>query len=80
MAVSRCEMLENGKNGLLVCPGDVLALANALVQLAENYGLRQRFGEAAREEIARRYTWERTTQGVLSLCHGAINSSQMTCI
>lgn len=74
-----CEMLENEKNGLLVPPGDVLVLANALVQLAENSDLRQRLGKAAREEVARRYTWERTIQGVLSLSQGAIKSWRMTC-
>ena len=74
-----CEMLENGKNGLLVPPGDVLVLANALVQLAENSDLRQRLGKAAREEVARRHTWERTIQGVLSLSQEAIKSWRMTC-
>ena len=71
-----CEMLEHRKNGLLVSPGDVSALANALIQLAEDPRLRQRLGEAARTKITHTYTWERTAQGVLSVCQEAVMSSQ----
>lgn len=63
-----CEMLEHRSNGLLVSPGDISALVNALIQLAENPSLRQRLGEAARTKITHVYTWERTVQGVLSVC------------
>ena len=66
-----CEMLEHRSNGLLVSPGDAPALADALVQLAENPRLRQRLGEAARAKITYTYTWERTVQGVLSVCQDA---------
>jgi glycosyltransferase involved in cell wall biosynthesis len=71
-----CEMLEHRRNGLLVSPGDVSALANALIQLAEDPRLRQRLGEAARAKITHTYTWERTAQGVLSVCQEAVMSSQ----
>lgn len=66
-----CEMLEHRRNGLLVSPGDVSALANALIQLAEDPRLQQRLGEAARAKIIHTYTWERTVQGVLSVCQEA---------
>jgi glycosyltransferase involved in cell wall biosynthesis len=69
-----CEMLEHHKEGLLVSPGDVSELADALLQLAENPSLRQRLGEAARTKIAHTYTWERTVQGVLSVCQEAVRS------
>ena len=75
-----CEMLEHRRNGLLVSPGDVSALANALVQLAENPRLRQRLGEAARAKITHTYTWERTVQGVLSVCQEAVMSSRSSCV
>ena len=67
-----CEMLEHHRNGLLVSPGDVSALANSLIQLAEDPLLRQRLGEAAHAKIAHTYTWERTVQGVLSVCQEAL--------
>ena len=74
------EMLEDGKNGLLVRPGEVAALADALVELAENPHLRRQLGEAARAKIAHAYTWERTARRVLSLCQEAVASSPLSCV
>ena len=53
--------------------GDVSALANTLIQPAEDLRLQQRLGGAARAKITHTYTWERTAQGVLSVCQEAAN-------
>ncbi len=46
------QMVEHGATGLLVPPGDAAALAEALVRLAREPGLRREFGCAARRRAA----------------------------
>ena len=49
------DLLTSGVNGLLVQPGEVHALAAALLQMARAPDLRRRMGDAARREMALRY-------------------------
>jgi glycosyltransferase involved in cell wall biosynthesis len=49
------EVVEHGRNGLLVPCGDVAALAQALRSLVDDPLLARRMGEAAREDHARCY-------------------------
>lgn len=51
------EVVIDGETGLLVPPGDVDALAAALLHLIEHRGLRSRMGKAGREHIERHYDW-----------------------
>ncbi len=44
------DQIEDGETGLLVPPGDVPALRNAMARLIENPALRTRLGEAARQK------------------------------
>lgn len=53
------EYLEDGRSGLLVTPGDPAALARAALLLLADAPLRTRLGGAARERIARHFTWDR---------------------
>jgi len=69
------EMVQHGENGLLVPPGAVEPLAEALVQLAEDKELRERLGTAARTKLAREYTWEITAKRVLGLADEAVASA-----
>lgn len=52
------DMVEDGGNGLLVPPGDVPALAEALRTLMSDPDLRRRLGRRSAEIAARRFTWE----------------------
>ena len=45
------EAVEDGGSGLLVAPGDPMALADALQRLIEDEGLRQRFGRCGRQRV-----------------------------
>jgi glycosyltransferase involved in cell wall biosynthesis len=54
------EVIVEGKTGKLFRPKDERSLAAALVGLAANVSLRQRMGQAAHEEVLRRFTWEKT--------------------
>lgn len=53
------ELIEDGVTGLLVPPGDSAALAEAMIRLASDAGLRRRLGQAARVEAQRAFTRER---------------------
>jgi glycosyltransferase involved in cell wall biosynthesis len=52
------EVVEDGKTGLLVEPGDASALAGAILRLLTDDGLRRSMGEAARRRAVERYSWE----------------------
>jgi glycosyltransferase involved in cell wall biosynthesis len=49
------DAVQNGRNGLLVPPGDVGALANALKCLIDNPDMRRRLGAAARQDHQARF-------------------------
>ena len=49
------EMIEDGVSGLLVPPGDVAALAEAMRTAMSDPGLRARLGSAARERVGHRF-------------------------
>jgi glycosyltransferase involved in cell wall biosynthesis len=51
------EVLEDEKTALLVPPGDVDALASAIVRLVENRALRECLGIEARRVALERHTW-----------------------
>lgn len=45
------ELVEHGRNGFIVRPGDVDELADRLVELIGDPGLRQRFGDTGRDRV-----------------------------
>jgi colanic acid/amylovoran biosynthesis glycosyltransferase len=42
------ELVQDGRTGLLVSPGDAMALADALLTLLRDEGLRRQMGQASR--------------------------------
>ena len=58
------ELIQDGKTGLLVSPGDAESLALALLRLAEDRRLRLRMGRRARERAERRHDWSRVTDRI----------------
>ena len=56
-AVGVVDCLRDGENGLLVQPGDIHALADALGRLLDDAPLRRRLAECAFEEVHRLYSW-----------------------
>jgi len=58
-----CDLVAHGESGILVPPEDVSALAQALLDLADDAPLRRRLGLAARERVP---TMLETAQRVLS--------------
>ena len=56
-AVGVIDCLRDGENGLLVQPGDIHSLADALGRLLDDAPLRRRLAECAFEEVHRLYSW-----------------------
>ncbi|NOT09699.1 MAG: glycosyltransferase family 4 protein, partial [Gemmatimonadales bacterium] len=52
------EFVEHGVDGFVVAPGDAQGLANYIVMLLRDDGLRQSMGERARQKVASRYGGE----------------------
>lgn len=61
------EVVRDGVTGLLVPPRDAEALANGLQRLAEDAGLRQRLGQAARSLAEREFGEDTVIRGTLAL-------------
>lgn len=52
------EVIVDGGNGLLVPPGEAVALASALEKLIDDGALRARLGQQARADAVRSHSWE----------------------
>jgi len=63
------EVLEDGKTALLVEPGNVHALVDAIMKLHESAELRKRLGEQARRVCVDRYSWRHNAERVISAYH-----------
>ncbi|MDZ7372434.1 MAG: glycosyltransferase family 4 protein [candidate division KSB1 bacterium] len=63
------ELIEDGKNGLLVEPGNTKALAEALITVLTNAPLRRALGARAAETVRREYSLERMVNAFASLYH-----------
>jgi glycosyltransferase involved in cell wall biosynthesis len=59
------EVLKHDETAWLVKPGDTPALAEGLKILIEDPSRRKRLGEAARKEVAAKYTWKEHTHKII---------------
>jgi glycosyltransferase involved in cell wall biosynthesis len=59
-------VVRHGENGLLFDPEDAADLRAQLARLANDPGLRDRLGQAARETVRARHTWLENARAVLS--------------
>ena len=60
-------LAEDGREGLLVEPGDLNGLALALKRLADDAALRRQLGQAARQRALARPTWEQSAARFFAL-------------
>ncbi len=63
-------LIEDGKQGIVITPGDIGALAGALRRLAENEPERHRMGAAAARRALSLPTWEQSAQQFFALLAG----------
>ena len=64
------ELIREGLTGLLFAPGDSVAMAELLVQLAGDATLRQRMGEAGHRNITAEHRIENTVARYVDLVLG----------
>jgi glycosyltransferase involved in cell wall biosynthesis len=60
------EIVEDGKTGLLVEPGDSRALANAILELLSNEDLRRKMGKIGRKQVES-FSWDNIVANLLRL-------------
>ncbi|MGI8650655.1 MAG: glycosyltransferase family 4 protein [Rubrobacter sp.] len=61
------ELIQSGANGLLYEPGEVAALAEAMILLEEDGDLRESLGSKARQTVLESHTWESVARNILDL-------------
>lgn len=66
------EVIRDGENGLLVPPGDEIALAEKICLLLSDEKLRKRLGEAAQKTVATHYRWIQIAEQVAAILEKAI--------
>jgi glycosyltransferase involved in cell wall biosynthesis len=65
------DLVVDGETGILVPPGDVAALRDALQQLLRDPDLRRRMGEAGRRRAKERFSWDTVTDATVSAYESA---------
>jgi glycosyltransferase involved in cell wall biosynthesis len=66
------DLVVDGETGLLVPPGNVVALRAALRRLLDDPELRRRMGEAGRARARERFSWAATTQATIAAYEEAL--------
>ncbi|HPS52227.1 MAG TPA: glycosyltransferase family 4 protein [Phycisphaerae bacterium] len=60
-------VVRNGTDGLLVAPGDVNALAAAMLKLSQDTAMRRNMANSARQRVAERYSVEVVTNDLIKI-------------
>jgi glycosyltransferase involved in cell wall biosynthesis len=68
------DLIEDGKTGLLVDPGDPNALANGILRLLGDKDLRQSMGEAGRRRVREIHGLDQIAERKLALYHSILDS------
>ena len=66
------DLLRDGETGILVPPGDVDALAEALVRFADDPELRNRIGKAAMAEANEQHAWTSRAADIVAIATNSI--------
>jgi len=62
------EIIEDRKTGFLTKPNDIETIGNIISELLEQPGLRKQVGNAARNEILAKHTWQKRGEDLAVLC------------
>ncbi len=61
------EIIENGKTGFVVPPGDPTALADKMISMLKDPSLCRAFGEAGYDRYRNKFTWTAVTSGICEI-------------
>ncbi len=61
------EIVEHGRNGLKVPPGDVKALANAIIELLLSPERAEELGKNGYNDVYKKYTWDKIAEETLKI-------------
>jgi len=67
------QVLEQGRNAILVEPGNVDQLVDGICLLARDKGLREELGRNAREEALASHTWKNNVERVIAAAAGLVD-------
>lgn len=70
------EVIEEGVNGLLYPVGDLNALVDACRRLIGDQALRRRIGQAAAQDVQRRYTWDHNSAAISDIARSSVAARQ----
>lgn len=70
------KIFQDGKNGMLVPPGDIDSLAAAVISLLQNPEERRRLGEAARTHVKEEFSAERMATSYLDVYHRVLRGKE----
>lgn len=70
------EILEDGNNGILVPPGDVAALGDAISRLIREPAERARLGQNARQQAVEHHSWKQYATQVSEIYYGLLDVSR----
>lgn len=70
------DVITHGVNGILVPPKNPKALADALIQLLEDKGLRRKLGWNARQLMVEKYSWQMIAEKIEKVYYEAINEAK----
>lgn len=70
------EVIQDGRNGLLVEPGDVNRFAGAILTLLNDPGERVRLGQNARQQAIELYSWEQYTRRLEEIYLNVLGNAQ----
>ena len=69
------EIIRSAETGLLVTPGEVSPLADAMIDLCSNPEKRRQMGHAGRRFVEQEFTWDRVVDRMAPVINPADNSS-----
>jgi len=69
------EIVEHGKDGILVRPKDVKGLSKAILTLLEDPGLCEEMGRKARERVVKEFDWDVKADKVLKIYREVLQDS-----